>query len=394
MASGASVNTSRLRRGVPWYASGLTREEDMKRRIAGGALVLHGLAHVNAGMLASDSATPGAAVASTGPHLGVAVPTALWGAAMIGFVVAGVALAGLAPRWVRWRSWAWAATTSSLALLAMYRPPTMTPAIVIDLALLALLISVAKKEAWDERPVHAVTAHDHRVRRAAHAAGRAVAFAFVGYLAALVVWRPWHMRWGVTNAELRSVLPGDDTQAPIPRYRIDHGVTVNAPPDSVWPWVAQLGQDRAGFYSYDWLERLVGDDIENVNRVVPAWGKRRVGDLVRATQPDYLGGRFGRDIGWRIDLFEPNRVMVLHGWGAFIVQPVGERTTRLIVRTRGDGEPNVVLAPLGFLLFEPAHFIMERGMLLGIKARAEGRVPGIAVGPGSAHSRESSAGRV
>jgi hypothetical protein len=199
---------------------------------------------------------------------------------------------------------------------------------------------------------------------------------FVGYLAILVVSRPWHMRWGVTNTELRSTLPGDSVQALVSRYRIDHGVTINAPVDSVWAWVAQLGQDRAGFYSYDWLERLIGDDIENVNRVVPAWGERQVGDLVRATQPDYLGGRFGRDLGWRIDQFEPNRVMVLHGWGAFIVQPAGERTTRLIVRTRGDGKPNVALAPLGFLVFEPAHFIMERGMLLGIKARAEGRIPG------------------
>lgn len=67
---------------------------------------------------------------------------------------------------------------------------------------------------------------------------------------------------------------------------------------------------------------------------------------------------------------EPERVLSLGGWGAFVLQPQGN-ATRLIVRTRGAGQPNVPLAPFGVLVFEPAHFIMERGMLLGIKARVE-----------------------
>lgn len=347
----------------------------MKRGIVGGLLIVHGLAHVNAGMLASDSATPGAVI-DAGRGLGVGVATILWGTAMVGFVVAGMALSGFAPRWVRWRPVALVAAIGSLLLFAAYGPPTMMPAVFIDLAAGALALLTARNETWNERPRHDVSVHAHRTARAAHVVGHGAVLAFVAYLAVLVALRPWHMRWGVTNEELRSALPGDSAQAVVSRYRMDHGVTIAAPAESVWAWVAQLGQDRAGFYSYDWLERLAGDDIANANRVVPAWGTRRVGDLVRATQPDYLGGRFGRDLGWRIDQFEPNRVMVLHGWGAFVVRPVDERTTRLIVRTRGDGKPNVALAPLGFLLFEPAHFIMERGMLLGIKARAEGRIPG------------------
>jgi hypothetical protein len=348
----------------------------MKRGIVGGLLIVHGLAHVNAGMLASDAATPGAAGGAVTRGLGVWMATGLWGVAMVGFVVAGIALFGWAPRQVKWRPWTLAAVIGSLALFVEFRPPTMVPGMVIDLALASLAFLTLGKDAWNERPRHDAAAHRHVLARVAHHIGRGVALAFVGYLAVLVVLRPWHMRWGVTTAELRSVLPGDERQPSPARYRIDHGVTVNAPRDSVWAWVSQLGQDRGGFYSYAWLERLIGDDIRNANHVVPAWGERQVGDLVRATQPDYLGGRFGRDIGWRIDQFEPNRVMVLHGWGAFIVQPVDERTTRLIVRTRGDGTPNVALAPFGFLVFEPAHFIMERGMLLGIKARAEGRIPG------------------
>jgi hypothetical protein len=95
------------------------------------------------------------------------------------------------------------------------------------------------------------------------------------------------------------------------------------------------------------------------------------GDLVRATQPHYLGGLFGPNLGWKVERVEQNQVLILAGWGAFVLQRSNDDATRLIVRTRGAGEPNVVLAPLGLLMFEPAHFIMERRMLLGIKERAE-----------------------
>jgi hypothetical protein len=67
---------------------------------------------------------------------------------------------------------------------------------------------------------------------------------------------------------------------------------------------------------------------------------------------------------------DPQRALVLGGWGAFVLEPK-DGYTRLIVRTRGVGKPNVVLAPFGLLVFEPAHFIMERRMLLGMKERAE-----------------------
>lgn len=129
-------------------------------------------------------------------------------------------------------------------------------------------------------------------------------------------------------------------------------------------------KDRAGFYSYDWLERLFGDDVRNADRIHPEWQTLREGDLVRAAQPGYFGGLFGRDIGWRVARLEPGCVLVLDGWGAFILQPI-DGGTRFTVRTPGAGEPNVLLAPLGLLLFEPAHFIMERRMLLGVKERAE-----------------------
>jgi hypothetical protein len=194
-------------------------------------------------------------------------------------------------------------------------------------------------------------------------------YATLAYVAVVILTRPWHLRWGSSDAELRATLPGDDL-VPNPHYTIQHAVTVHATPDSVWPWLVQLGQDRGGFYSYAWLERLVGDDIRNANRIHPEWQTLRTGDLVRATQPDYLGGVFGSNVGWRVTRLEPNRVLVLGGWGAFVLEPANG-STRLIVRTRGAGKPNVALAPFGLLVFEPAHFIMQRRMLLGIKERAE-----------------------
>ena len=70
--------------------------------------------------------------------------------------------------------------------------------------------------------------------------------------------------------------------------------TIRAPADSVWPWVAQIGQDRAGFYSHSILENLFGAEIKNSDSLVPAWQHRGVGELVRAVPPNYFGGRFGK----------------------------------------------------------------------------------------------------
>ena len=319
----------------------------MRRTLFGIALVLHGLAHANAGMLASDGYR--------------VLPALLWATASVAFLAAGLGLIGVRRLERHWQTLGLVALLASLILLVAYRPDTATLGILIDVAILGLLgfVSMPRRE------------HRHRDPGHLERAAQVVAFAGLAYVAVAIVTRPFHSRWGSTDAELRATLPADDL-VPDPHYRIQHAVTIHAPPEAVWPWLAQMGQDRGGFYSYDWLERALGDRIRNADRVHPEWQTLREGDLVRATQPDYLGGRFGRDLGWRVVRVEPGRVVTLGGWGAFVLQPYGDGT-RLIVRTRGAGRPNVPLAPIGALMFEPAHFIMERGMLLGIKARAESR---------------------
>jgi hypothetical protein len=201
-----------------------------------------------------------------------------------------------------------------------------------------------------------------------------VALALVAYVAfAAFVW-PWHRQWGTTPAERRLELPGDRSNRN-PNYELMHAVTIDAPPGEVWNWLVQLGQDRAGFYSYDWLERLFLADVHNVYEIRPEWQQRAAGDFLRATPPNYLGGIFGRDVGWTVSAVEPGRAMVLANWGAFVLEPYGSGQTRFYIRSSiGAPDAPVWGAGLSFALFELPHFIMERKMMLTIKACAERRV--------------------
>jgi hypothetical protein len=172
------------------------------------------------------------------------------------------------------------------------------------------------------------------------------------------VLRSWHLKWGATGEELSKPLPGDE-MVPDPAIESTRAITVNAPVEEVWPWLAQIGQDRGGFYSYEWLENLAGCEMRNAERIHPEWQHREVGETV-FLHPDY---------GMQVASFEPGRAIVLEGWGPFAVEALDESTTRVILRSRVPRRPSVLLYYL--LAIEIPHFIMERRMLLGIKERAE-----------------------
>jgi hypothetical protein len=94
------------------------------------------------------------------------------------------------------------------------------------------------------------------------------------------------------------------------------------------------------------------------------------GEFVRAVPPDWLGGRLGDRIGWEVDLVDDRRhILALRYW-IFRVESVDDQSSRLHIRTHAGDAP-LPVAPLLLLTFEPAHFIMERAMLRGIKERAE-----------------------
>jgi hypothetical protein len=320
----------------------------MLRRLLGAALILHGLAHASAGMWATDMGGRG-------------LVTFLWEGAAIGFIAAGVGLLGLPALHRQWRWLVGVAVVSSLTLLLLFGHPLFIAGIAADFFFAATAI-------WTLKPLLR-----HTELRPLPRVMQWLLLAFTGYVGLAIAVRPWHSSWGATRSEQQMPLIGDP---PIgeSHYRIDHAITVDAPVDTVWQWLVQIGQDRAGFYSYDWLERLFGADIHNADAIVPEWQERRVGELVRAVQQNYLGGVLGKELGWRIKAMEPGRALVLDGWGAFVLSPLDASTTRVQIRTRGAGVPTlsgIAITPAALLIFEPAHFIMERGMLLGVKARAE-----------------------
>jgi hypothetical protein len=198
----------------------------------------------------------------------------------------------------------------------------------------------------------------------------------VGILCALVVvgvgviaaFLPWMDRWGATNEEIAATFPGDEL-IPSPRIFYNRAITVNASPEEIYPWIVQLGAERGGMYSYTWFEtNILQCELINADRIHAEWQDLNVGDKVKMCPGD-----FG-PTPYEVVVMEPNSAIVmghqeddqwLDVW-QFILVPQTDGTTRLILRSRD-------LKTGGFWDFiRPGVFVMERGMLLGIKERAEG----------------------
>ena len=93
--------------------------------------------------------------------------------------------------------------------------------------------------------------------------------------------RRWLTTWGATEAEHTMKLAGDElvrggVNAPL---NMTQAITIGAPPHKVWPWLVQIGQDRAGFYSFEKLERILGFGIYNTYRIMPEWQNLKSGDF-------------------------------------------------------------------------------------------------------------------
>lgn len=194
----------------------------------------------------------------------------------------------------------------------------------------------------------------------------------VSYVGVAAFSYPWHRSWGSTAAELQMSLPGDADPRDL-ALEVQHAITIEAPAEDVWVWLLQLGQDRAGFYSYDWIERSLGLGIHNVREVRSEWQTLQAGDVIRATPENYLGGVLG-EVAWTVSDITPERALVLDRRGAFVLQAVSDERTRLIVRsTMGDRDRTIWSAAASFIGFQLPHFIMQRRMLLTIKGLAEER---------------------
>jgi hypothetical protein len=210
-------------------------------------------------------------------------------------------------------------------------------------------------------------------------------FALVGLLVLIgVVFatfvRPWYMRWGATSVEALSTLPGDEI-VPNAASRETRAITIHASADRVWPWLAQIGQDRGGFYSYDLLENLVGCRMPTTDVLRPAQQTWQLGDRLWMYPPDKAGGIGyatlrayvpGRALGFGTRMSGTPLSAPENGSWSFTLVPLGDSATRLLVRGRGAPGRSLLGVAFDRSLFEPAHFAMERRMMIGIAQLAEG----------------------
>jgi len=191
--------------------------------------------------------------------------------------------------------------------------------------------------------------------------------------------RPWHEHWGATESETVEILEGDHLLAE-PAHQVTRAITIDASPQQVWPWIVQMGADRGGFYSYDWLENRFGLEIHSAREIRPEWQDLAVGDVVYANR--------ARTGGWYVVELQPGEVLALAvadllrdrpvrrteglRWEflwTFAVRPAPDGKTRLVVRERvafGRRLSQWLMSPMGFV-----SFVMTRKMMYGIKEHAE-----------------------
>ena len=196
-----------------------------------------------------------------------------------------------------------------------------------------------------------------------------------------VVDRGWADRWGATDEELRTPMPGDQLVR-LPVSVTTRAVTVHAPASDVWPWLVQLGAGRGGLYTYDRAERLIGVDLRNADRILPQHQQLAVGDTIWVTQEGYPA-----KLVFKVAELIPERSLVLAatedphaptvppepGWTwSFALQPVDEQTSRLVLRDRQASLGNPVVDAFMDGLVGPVGLVMTRKMLEGIAERAEG----------------------
>ena len=211
------------------------------------------------------------------------------------------------------------------------------------------------------------------MRRTVIATGAAVAAGCLG-------WAGWQLIrmstcWGTTASERVGELPGDEL---VPEGRITtYAITIAAPPHQVWPWLVQIGRGRGGFYTYTAIERLLGADIVNLDRIDLSLQTLKPGDRIWMTPERYLGRLPGQF--WSVREVLPGRAVVLERkppespqraiW-SFVLEPSASGMTRLLDRHRS--EPRRGLAgSLSDRFWLVGTLLMERGMLRGIKVRAE-----------------------
>jgi hypothetical protein len=218
--------------------------------------------------------------------------------------------------------------------------------------------------------------------------GIGIAAGVAGFVYAIVI-RPWQLRRGATDAEVRRSLPGDDL-VPDPKCGYTQAITIKASVSEVWPWLVQIGYKRAGWYSHDWLHRLMGiagsvdDERVSAKRIIPELQDLTVGDVVEIAP----------GMGYVVAGMEPEQALILQSrvdtgtWESlassdplpekylcsswvWVLEEIDERTTRLIVRVRSDYNPGLLSRLSAGIPNELGSLVMQPKTLRVLKRRAE-----------------------
>jgi len=180
------------------------------------------------------------------------------------------------------------------------------------------------------------------------------------------LYRHWHVRWGATDAEIAAAMPGDEL-VDHPSFNATRAITIDAPPQDVWPWLAQIGYGKAGFYSYDLFDNA---GHPSANRILPEHQHPAIGDWVP------MAAKVNATTAFKIKELNPDRSMLWgkpHSTWAWKLEPLPDGRTRLVTRLKDSyswrADPDNAL--LALILFEFGDFPMMRKLLLGVKRRAE-----------------------
>jgi hypothetical protein len=194
----------------------------------------------------------------------------------------------------------------------------------------------------------------------------------VWHLAATPFIGKTRLHWGTVGPEATGPLPGDEL-VPEPKWSYTLGVAVKTAPEAIWPWIAQIGQGRGGFYTYQSLENLVGCQITNTTQIIPEYQHPSVGDDI------YLHPT-ARPM--RVEDVDPPNALVLAGTIAdigsgvstwqFVVNHDRDGGSRLLTRGRYDHAPDWKSRLVyGRFPIEAVTFVMSRKMMTEIKRLAE-----------------------
>lgn len=193
-----------------------------------------------------------------------------------------------------------------------------------------------------------------------------------GVTAYIKLLRPYLRSWGASLQELHQPMPGDEI-VENPSYTTTRAITIDTSTSAVWPWLVQMGEQRGGFYSFDFIDRLLGMKVHSAHRILPRFQELNEGDVL-TNNGDMVVRHVEQDeaivIGRSQEAQERDGIEAT--W-TIAIYPIDDDQTRLISRVRANFHVTNPRALFWLAILDPGHLIMEQKFLREIKLHAEGK---------------------